>query len=107
MPQNAKYYGNVMGIPTGSPDDPAFTGEYFPDGQYAIGFMRRGLPSELELDRITSPVREGRESGYLPGFTEGGIEEYEAADRRRQRSMRITMGNATGSFTGPPDRVRR
>jgi hypothetical protein len=134
MPQNAKYYGNVCGVPTGSPDDPIFSGEYFPDGQSAQGYTRRGLPSEMALDRVISPVRADREDGYLPSppmkFEEIAFDhvpteaemrdrrmrrqreereylaEKENSDRRVQRSMRITTGNATGTFTGPPDRVR-
>lgn len=106
MPMNSKFYGNVCGVPVGSPDDAEYTSEFFPDGQYAIGYMRRGLPSEMALDRIISPVRMNREGGYLPGSSERDIEGFEAGDRRAQRSHRITEGNAIGRFTGPPDRVR-
>lgn len=134
MAQNAKYYGNVCGVPTGSPDDPIFSGEWFPDGQSCQGFTRRGLPSEMNLDRIVSPARQGREDGYLPSPppsmetfvfdhipTEEEVRDMrvkraheermfmtkaENDDRRAQRSFRITVGNAVGSFTGPPDRVR-
>lgn len=134
MPQNAKFYGNVCGVPTGSPDDPIFSGEWFPDGQSAQGYTRRGLPSEMALDRIISPVRKDREDGYLPtppmrmddfAFdhmpTEAELHdrrmrrqreevEYlarkENEDRRAQRSFRITTGNVTGTFTGPPDRAK-
>lgn len=133
MPRNAKFYGNVMGIEVGSPDDPQDIGEWFPDGRYAPGFVRRGLPSEMFLDRLISPIREGREDGYLPSpepvvrewdhmpsdeeireaRREGEqrqrdyLRECEDADRRKQRTFRISKGNALGSFTGPPDRVRR
>lgn len=135
MPRNAKFYGNVMGIEVGSPDDPQDIGEWFPDGRYAPGFVRRGLPSEMFLDRLISPIREGREDGYLPSapmairefapdyvLTDADLREMRAedaqrqrdylrecedADRRKQRSLRISKGNALGSFTGPPDRVRR
>jgi hypothetical protein len=106
MPFTSKFYGNVMGIPVGSPDDDQFTGEYFPDGQSGQGYVRRGLPSEMALDRLISPRRANRENGYLPGVSERDIEAYEADDRRAQRSMRITVGNSTGRFSGPPDRVR-
>ena len=104
MPMNQKFYGNVMGVPVGSPDDDIFTGEYFPDGQSCLGYMRKGLPSEMALDRITSPRLMGRESGYMPDGA--ALAEGENENRRVRRSMRITTGNTTGSFTGPPDRVR-
>ena len=107
MPQSAKYFGNVFGIPTGGPDDDPFTNECWPDGAYGAGYQRRSLPSERFIDEIISPMRADRESGYLPGMTEDEIQSFEGANRALQRSMSITEGNVTGSFTGPPDRVRR
>ena len=101
--------------------------EYYPDGFYAPDYVRRGVPSEMNLDRMISPVRADRENGYLPGEVRTDIpwnlpsherkrlevkaqaEELnrkEAAHRMRARSLRITEGNVTGGFTGPPDRVR-
>jgi hypothetical protein len=131
-----KFFGNVAGVPVGSPDDDPAIVESFPSGDYAIGYVRRSLPSELALDRTINPVRDKREDGFLPQppyepspfamrmtpptseelqaeRTRQRLREYdyltecEADDRRRQRGMRITIGNATGNFTGPPDRVRR
>jgi hypothetical protein len=130
-PENSKFYGNVMGIPVGSPDDDPHTVELFPDGDGCVGYMRRCLPSEMALGRMINPPRMDREDGYLPSpppeMTLSSVSqvdvsaeryrrrrrvydhllEKESEDRMRQRAFRITEGNATGSFTGPPDRVRR
>ena len=106
MPRTQQFYGNVVGVPVGSPDDPVNIGEYFPDGQSCQGFVRRGLASEMALDRRISPKRLGREDGYIHGNSEQEIYAMEQEDRRKQRSFRLTLGNVLGTFTGPPDRVR-
>jgi hypothetical protein len=102
MPITSKFTGNVAGVPVGSPDDPPHAGEFFPDGDSAIGFQRRALPSETFLGRMINPPRSGRENGYLPENTD----EAEHSNMILQRSFRITAGNATGQFPGPPDRTR-
>lgn len=109
MPSNpkSKYYGNVFGIPTGGPDDDPFTGEWFPDGGSAHGYIRRSLPSERFIDEIVLPARMNREDGYLPGASEKETQGFENTDRVMQRRMVIGIGNATGTFTGPPDRVKK
>jgi hypothetical protein len=109
MPSNpkSKYYGNVFGIPTGGPDDDPFTGEYFPSGDSAVGYIRRSLPSDLHLDRMVLHPRINRADGYLPGSSEKEIQGFENTDRVMQRRFVIGIGNATGSFTGPPDRIKK
>lgn len=131
MPKTAKYHGNTLVGQVGSPDDDIFSSEFFPDGRSAPGYTRRSLPSEMALDRITTPIRDKREDGYLPSppmmdvplitnddemqawrrqvdvAEKKYLLECENADRARQRAMSITVGNVTGTFTGPPDRVRK
>lgn len=102
MAQSAKYPGFVAGVPTGSPDDPAHEGEFFPSGDCCDGFVRRSLPSEVFLDRMLYPPLTGRESGYLPE----PVEAAETANRALRRSMRITTGNVTNTFPGRPDRSK-
>lgn len=131
MSNRGKYYGNVFGIPTGSPDDNPFTGEYFPSGDHAMGYIRRSLPSERFLDEMVLPCRENREDGYLPSppplefvpdesperfaarlaAHEAKAHDYllekEGENRAKMRGMRISLGNPYGTLTGPPDRVSK
>ena len=96
------FNGRMSDVTVGTPGDSQHDEQFFPDGQYCAGFTRRGLPSEVLLDRMTLPRLSGREDGYLPS----NIDEAETANRRLRRSFRITEGNTTGDFPGPPDRTR-
>ena len=88
----------------GENNDP-HNGEYCVDGYYAPDFVRREIPSERYVDRMIAPPRAGRADGFLPPGDERQVASLEAAQRKVSRTLRITQGNVTGRFTGPPDRV--
>jgi hypothetical protein len=127
MPTEVPFEGNGSWHVTDENNDP-HSEEYYPDGFYEPDYVRRGVPSEMNLDRMISPPRMDRENGYLPGAVPldlpwdlphherrrleiqaqtKELNEKEAAHRKQSRaSGHITIGNATGRFTGPPDRSR-
>jgi hypothetical protein len=126
LPTEMPFEGKGSWYPSDENNDP-HSEEYFPDGYYAPDFVRREVPSEMWVDRMIAPPRKDRENGYLPGATrldlpfdmppherrrlemKAQAQEMatkEAEHRTRSRSLRITTGNTTGIFSGPPDRVR-
>lgn len=106
MAMASKFFGNIAGMPVGSPDDKPWVDEYFPDGQYNRGFVRRGLPSEMALDQMINPPLQGRENGYFSQATGPEIDAAAKENQKQRRAFRLTVGNTIGRFTGPPDRSR-